>query len=155
MPGGMWGGVWDKGITYFSGSKTDRQTQTEAVKPAAEPEAPAQNQPDPDVQDSAPEGYPDSAASPAAGATSSDADEAIPNNRLFTAQPVLPIHEGEYVPNAMIAQMDENGNLASYAGLSISAGGYDENFNTVNQAYDEIKKKGSEFGSLKLNNTDY
>lgn len=157
-PHGRWSadGKWGHSIEHFVTTTTAErksQTHTEAAKPDQTEESPAVNPADP----------PAPAQNPSADSPQQDnsdypfaAIEGKPDNPYrwqdrylidgMEPRSVVPIQEGQYVPNAMIAQTDGNGNVSAYAGLSNSADEAEDNFNIVSNAWDKIRKTGSQQG---------
>ena len=159
--GGIGAGKYDHSIAHFTTSHTVQnrdQTRTEAAKQSETAETPFQS----DAESVAP------AQNPAGSNPQNDAAEpsggnenSIPEFRYgepdssFVPRSVVPIEEGQYVPNALIAQTDENGNLAAFAGLSNTADGSSYNFSTASQAWDTIRKTGTAKGTMTINETFY
>ena len=153
------GGYGGHSIDHFTTAPADKkvQTHTEAAKPEKTEESPAVN----------PADTPAPAQNPANENPHQDHDDMpyaaieetpdTPAQRLdqfldqfpagsYEPHSVVPIQEGQYVPNAMIAQTDGNGNVSAYAGLSNSADEAEDNFNIVSNAWDKIRKTGSQQG---------
>ncbi|HAG12291.1 MAG TPA: hypothetical protein DCG49_00330 [Ruminococcus sp.] len=68
--------------------------------------------------------------------------------------PVVPVEEGKYVPDALIAQLDSDGNIESYAGND-SHKSDDEHFQTVHRAIQEVKHRGKRSGTIKIDDVSY
>ena len=71
-----------------------------------------------------------------------------------TAAAVVPVKEGHFVPNALLAQMDVDGNLISYAGLNANPN-WDESFEIVKSAINQMSIKGNQFGTMQIFNSEY
>lgn len=71
-----------------------------------------------------------------------------------TKSQVLIGNEGQYIPDAIIAQITPSGQVSSYAG-SNDATPQDQDLHTVNQAIAEIREKGNQSGTVKVNDTSY
>ncbi|MCQ2407265.1 MAG: HAMP domain-containing histidine kinase [Oscillospiraceae bacterium] len=74
-------------------------------------------------------------------------------NRIEPPQ-IVPVHEGEYVPNAFMAQIDGDGNIEAYAG-SDSAAEEDGGFRTIHHAFDEVNHSGREAGTVEIGDNSY
>ena len=61
--------------------------------------------------------------------------------------------EGHFVPDAYVARVDENGNIESYAGNSTKDD--DEHFRTVHDAMDTIRRRGSDSGTIEIDEVPY
>lgn len=61
--------------------------------------------------------------------------------------------EGHFVPDAYVARVDENGNIESFAGNS--AKNEEDHFRTVHDAMDTIRRRGSESGTLEIDEVPY
>lgn len=64
------------------------------------------------------------------------------------------LSEGQYIPNAFVAQFDDNGNIESYAASDEEAESSDA-LNAVSQAMNEIQKNGGTAGTLEVNDVSY
>ena len=89
---------------------------------------------------------------PASTEAPAPAEEAEPVTET-TAQ-IVPVEEGQYVPDAFIAQIDENGNIASYAGNDKNRSD-DDDYKLVNRALDRIGKRGAGAGTLHIGDSSY
>lgn len=68
--------------------------------------------------------------------------------------PLVPVHEGQYVPDAYVAQVDGDGNIQSYAGNDAQYSD-DEHFKTVHHAIDEVKRRGAKAGTIDIGDNSY
>ena len=147
-------GYWQQPKAYHTTTESAaKTTYTEANQPEQPDETPVQNPPEPnqafvDIPDDT-----DIQETPAI-VTSLPVPRSTEPMTQSTAATVLPIKEGQFVPNAMIAQMDENGNLASYAGLNAYFNG-DEDFKKINKAMDYARQYGPSFGILNYNDDSF
>lgn len=158
------GGYGGHSINHFTTAAAEKksQTHTEAVKQEQTEESPAVN----------PADIPAPAQNPVDDTPQQDHDEipfaaseGTPDNQVqnpnrylidgLEPRSVVPIQEGQYVPNAMIAQTDANGNLSAYAGLRNSADEAEDNFNLVSNALDKIRKNGSQQGVVSSGNYEW
>lgn len=71
-----------------------------------------------------------------------------------SSAPLVPVHEGEYVPDAFVAKVDPDGNIESYAGNDAHSS-EDEHFKTVHHAIDEVKRRGSHAGTIDIGDNSY
>ncbi len=71
-----------------------------------------------------------------------------------TKQQITVPGDGVYVPDAFIAEVQPDGKLGSYAGTAGNTAA-DEDLHTVNHALSEIRKKGDDTGTVKVDDTAY
>lgn len=67
---------------------------------------------------------------------------------------IVPVQEGEYVPDAFMAQIDSDGNIEAYAGNERSPA-EDGGFKTLHHALDEVHRRGREAGTMKIGDNSY
>lgn len=68
--------------------------------------------------------------------------------------PLVPVQEGHYIPDAFVAQIDENGNIESYAGNDADATD-DDRFRTIHHAVDEVQRRSAPTGTVAIGNDSY
>ena len=68
--------------------------------------------------------------------------------------PVVPVEEGFFVPDAFVAEFDENGNIKSYAANDPRTSD-EEHFRTVHEAVREVRQRGASSGTLRINDKHY
>ena len=71
-----------------------------------------------------------------------------------TTEAVIDMDEGHFIPNAYVAKIDGNGNIESYAGNAEDKTDTDH-FKRVHHAMDSIRQKGSESGTIELDDVPY
>ncbi len=71
-----------------------------------------------------------------------------------TTEAVVAMDEGHFIPDAYVAKIDGDGNIESYAGNADQQPG-EEHFKRVHHAMDSIRKKGSESGTIELDDVPY
>ena len=71
-----------------------------------------------------------------------------------TTTKLVPVEEGHYVPDAYIAEFDDEGNISAYAGNEKDST-EDESFRKVHHAADKIKEKGVPKGTLDIGDESY
>ena len=87
--------------------------------------------------------------------TTVPADEktAPPVSSAAKEKPAVRVDEGHFVPDAYVARVDENGNIESYAGNNSK--NEEEHFRTVHDAMDTIRRRGSDSGTLEIDEVPY
>lgn len=73
---------------------------------------------------------------------------------IQTVPPLVPVEEGQYIPDAFIAQMDSEGNIFSYSSNDVSIPDT-EQFDTVHHAVNEVKRRGSNAGVIEIGDSSY
>ena len=76
------------------------------------------------------------------------------NENVNTTEPIIPIEEGKYVPDALIAEIDPNGNIEFYGGVD-SQNPENDSLKTINKAMDSVRKRGSAAGTVDIGNRSY
>lgn len=78
----------------------------------------------------------------------------IVSSEIQMVPQLVPVQEGQYIPDAFIAELDHDGNIASYSSnhTNTSDG---EQFNTVHHAINEVKRRGSNAGVIEVGDTSY
>lgn len=69
-------------------------------------------------------------------------------------QPVIPLQEGQYIPDALIAQLDDDGNISAYCGND-NEFTEDERFQKLHYAANEFKRRGTESGVMRIEDVSY
>ena len=86
-------------------------------------------------------------------AATSQKQEPVSSAEAKPEKPAVRADEGHFVPDAYIARVDENGNIESYAGNSTKD--EEEHFRTVHDAMDTIRRRGSDSGTLEIDEVPY
>lgn len=73
---------------------------------------------------------------------------------VSSAEPLVPVNEGHFIPDAYVAQIDNNGNIASIAG-NRQEGSEEEHFRAVNTAMDSVRRSGKNAGTLEIGDNSY
>ena len=118
--------------------------------------APAETDPVPPRQEAAPATKaPRSTEAPTTQTTAAPAAAGQINTEKRTEPPqIVPVHEGEYVPDAFMAQIDGEGNIEAYAGNDRAAED-DGGFRTIHNALDEVHRRGREAGTVEIGDNSY
>ena len=69
-------------------------------------------------------------------------------------QQLVPVQEGQYIPDAYVAQIDDDGNIASYAGNNEHITD-EEHFRTVHHAMDEVFRSGETSGTMEIGENSF
>ena len=72
-----------------------------------------------------------------------------------TTEAVVAMDEGHFIPDAYVAKIDGDGNIESYAGNADKKHSGEDHFKRVHHAMDSIRKKGSESGTIELDDVPY
>lgn len=95
------------------------------------------------------------AAPVAAAPVNTDTPDQTPQDeKVNTTEPIIPIEEGKYVPDALIAEIDPNGNIEFYGGMDSQNPG-DDSLSTINKAMDSVRKRGSAAGTVDIGNRSF
>ncbi len=116
---------------------TTVSSQSSTISPTSEPEAA--------VQTTTPESVMTSINMPSVAAPETTVQSTTEETAYF--------HD-KYIPDAYIAQIDDNGNVASYA-ASADEAKPDDTLNAVSQAMDAIKQNGEKSGTIQVDDVPY
>ncbi|MBE6847692.1 MAG: HAMP domain-containing histidine kinase [Ruminococcus sp.] len=92
-------------------------------------------------------------ATDASPSTTTHTTTAVTVTTTTKAQITVPA-KGVYVPDAFVAEVQPDGQISSYAGTVENTAANDD-LHTVNSALSEIRKKGDDKGTVKVDDTSY
>lgn len=78
----------------------------------------------------------------------------ILTTEIQTAPEIVPVQEGQYIPDAYIAELDRDGNIASYSSNNLNTSDGDQ-YDTVHHAVNEVKRRGDNAGVIEVGDTSY
>ena len=88
----------------------------------------------------------------AAAQTSTTASSAVSTSTTTAA--LVPVDEGHFVPDALVAQIGDDGSIESFAGND-SDGTDEEHIRKVHHAMDAVRERGAESGTIEIDDTSY